>query len=146
MGTLGYGYATALGVAVGNPDKKVVQISGDGGFMFNVQELSIAAQYNIPLVTIIFNDNKFTNVQRQQDEWFGGRRICSDLHNPDFAKLAELYGIDGYHADSPASLRDKLEQAFKKDGPAIIEVAVKERMPSPWKFIMMSQVREQLCG
>lgn len=146
MGTLGYGYATALGVAVGNPDKKVVQISGDGGFMFNVQELSIAAQYNIPLVTIIFNDNKFTNVQRQQDELFGGRRICSDLHNPDFAKLAELYGIDGYHADSPASLRDKLEQAFKKDGPAIIEVAVKERMPSPWKFIIMSQVREQLCG
>ncbi len=146
MGNLGYGYATALGVAVGNPDKRVVQISGDGGFMFNVQELSIAAQYNIPLVSIVFNDNTFTNVQRQQDEWFGGRRICSDLHNPDFAKLAELYGIDGYHADSPASLKDKLEQAFKKDGPAIIEVAVKERMPSPWKYIMMPQVREQLCG
>jgi acetolactate synthase I/II/III large subunit len=146
MGTLGYGFATALGVAVGNPDKKVVQISGDGGFMFNVQELSIAAQYNIPLVSIIFNDNTFTNVQRQQDEWFDGRRICSDLHNPDFAKLAELYGIDGYHADSPASLKEKLELAFKNDGPAIIEVAVKERMPTPWKFIMMPQVRGELCG
>ena len=146
MGTLGYGFATALGVAVGNPDKKVVQISGDGGFMFNVQELSIAAQYNIPLVSIIFNDNTFTNVQRQQDEWFGGRRICSDLHNPDFAKLAELYGITGYHADSPESLKVKLEQAFKKAGPVIIEVSVTERMPSPWKFIMMPQVRGQLCG
>ncbi len=145
MGTLGYGFATALGVAVGNPDKKVVQISGDGGFMFNVQELSIAAQYNIPLVSIIFNDNTFTNVQRQQDEWFDGRRICSDLHNPDFAKLAELYGIDGYHADSPASLKEKLELAFKKDGPAIIEVSVTERMPTPWKFIMMPQVRKSIC-
>jgi len=141
MGTLGFGFATALGVAVGNPDKKVVQISGDGGFMFNVQELSIAAQYNIPLVSIIFNDNKFTNVQRQQDEWFDGRRICSDLHNPDFAKLAELYGIRGFHANSPETLKDKLELAFKGDGPAIIEVSVTERMPTPWKFIMMSQVR-----
>jgi acetolactate synthase I/II/III large subunit len=142
MGTLGYGFATALGVAVGNPDKKVVQISGDGGFMFNVQELSIAAQYNIPLVSIIFNDNKFTNVQRQQDEWFGGRRICSDLHNPDFAKLAELYGITGYKVDSPQSLRSKLEDAFKQNGPVIIEVSVTERMPTPWKFIMMPQNRE----
>ncbi len=145
MGTLGFGFPTALGAAVGNPDRKVVQISGDGGFMFNVQELSIAAQYNIPLVSIIFNDNTFTNVQRQQDEWFGGRRICSDLHNPDFAKLAELYGISGYHVDSPAALKEKLELAFKNDGPAIIEVAVTERMPSPWKFIMMPQVRSHLC-
>jgi acetolactate synthase-1/2/3 large subunit len=146
MGTLGFGYPTALGVAVAHPDKKVVQISGDGGFMFNVQELSTAAQYNIPLVSIIFNDNTFTNVQRQQDEWFEGRRICSDLHNPDFAKLAELYGINGYHADSPIKLKSCLEAVFKKDGPAIIEVSVKERMPSPWKFILMPQVRGHLCG
>ena len=144
MGTLGFGYATALGVAVGNPGKKVIQISGDGGFMFNVQEMSIAAQYNIPLVTIIFNDNKFTNVQRQQDEWFDGRRICSDLHNPDFAKLAELYGIPGYKADSPETLKARLEEAFKVDGPAIIEVSVTERMPTPWKFIMMPQIRGKL--
>lgn len=146
MGTLGFGFATALGVAVGNPDKKVVQVSGDGGFMFNVQELSIAAQYNIPLVSVIFNDNTFTNVQRQQDEWFEGRRICSDLHNPDFAKLAELYGISGQHADSPATLKSKLEQAFKHKGPTIIEVAVKERMPSPWKFIMMPKVRGEVVA
>ena len=141
MGTLGFGFATALGVAVGNPGKKVVQVSGDGGFMFNVQELSIAAQYNIPLVSIIFNDNTFTNVQRQQDEWFDGRRICSDLHNPDFAKLAELYGIQGLHADSPVALKGQLEKAFQHDGPSIIEVSVKERMPTPWKYIMMPRVR-----
>ncbi len=146
MGTLGYGYATALGVAVANPGKKVVQISGDGGFMFNAQELSIAAQYKIPLVAIIFNDNTFTNVQRQQDEDFAGRRICSDLLNPDFAKLAELYGMAGYHADSPASLRTVLEAAFAQEAPAIIEVAVKERMPSPWKFIMLPQIRGRKTG
>ena len=123
-----------------------MQVSGDGGFMFNVQEMSTAAQYNIPLVTIIFNDNKFGNVQRQQDEWFEGRRICSDLHNPDFTKLAELYGIAGHKADSPATLKPVLEKALASDGPAIIEVAVTERMPTPWKFIMMPQVKKQLCG
>lgn len=146
MGTLGFGYPTALGVAAGNPDKKVVQVSGDGGFMFNAQELSIAAQYNIPLVTIIFNDNKFSNVQRQQDEWFDGRRICSDLHNPEFSKLAELYGIAGYKADSPESLKPVLEKALADNAPAIIEVAVTERMPTPWRFIMMPQIKSDLCG
>jgi len=146
QGTLGFGYATALGVAVGNPDKKVVQISGDGGFMYNVQELSTAAQYGIGLVTIVFNDNAFGNVQRQQDEWFGGRRICSDLHNPDFAKLAELFGVAGYRASTPAELGTALERAFSQGGPAIIEVPVTERMPSPWKFIIMGQNRKSVCA
>ena len=145
QGTLGYGYATALGVAVANPGKKVVQVSGDGGFMFNVQELSTAVQNNLDVVTVIFNDHKFTNVQRQQDEWFDGRRICSDLHNPDFVRLAESFGATGLHADSPATLKSALQTAFDGGGPVIIEVTVNERMPSPWKYIMMPQNREQLC-
>ncbi|MGH8248150.1 MAG: thiamine pyrophosphate-binding protein, partial [Gammaproteobacteria bacterium] len=72
MGTLGFGFPTALGAAVGNPGRKVVQISGDGGFMFNVQELSTAVQFAVDIVTIIFNDNKYGNVQRLQDECFEG--------------------------------------------------------------------------
>jgi acetolactate synthase-1/2/3 large subunit len=146
MGTLGFGFATGLGVAAGNPGKKVVQISGDGGFMFNVQELSTAAEYQLDLVTIIFNDNKFGNVQRQQDEWFGGRRLCSDLHNPDFVKLAEVFGVTGLRANDPAELRIALEQGFSTSGPVIIEVPVAERMPSPWRFIMMPQNRKAVCA
>ena len=145
QGTLGYGYATALGVAVANPGKKVVQVSGDGGFMFNVQELSTAVQNQLNVVTVIFNDQTFTNVQRQQDEWFEGRRICSDLHNPDFVKLAESFGATGLHADSPQTLRNTLERAFNTDGPVIIEVSVAQRMDSPWQFIMMPQNRKHLC-
>lgn len=146
MGTLGFGFATALGVAVGNPGRKTVQISGDGGFMFTVQELSTAVAHNIDLVSIVFNDNAFGNVQRQQDEWFGGRRLGSDLHNPDFARLAEVFGATGMKADSPATLRTALEKAFAVDGPVIIEVPVPARMPSPWKFIMMPQNRKAVCG
>ncbi|HEV7716810.1 MAG TPA: thiamine pyrophosphate-binding protein, partial [Steroidobacteraceae bacterium] len=75
QGTLGYGYATALGVKVAHPRRPVVSIAGDGGFMFNVQELATAVQYGIGLKTIVFNSNSFGNVQRQQREWFGNRLI-----------------------------------------------------------------------
>ena len=112
QGTLGYGYATALGVMAGNMDKKVVQVSGDGGIMFNIQELCTAVQYQLPLVTIIFNDNRYTNVQRQQKEWFEGRVVCSDLHNPDFVKLAESFGAAGFKAHDPESLRSAIRQAL----------------------------------
>lgn len=145
MGTLGYGFATALGVTVGNPGKRVIQVSGDGGFMFNVQELSTAVQYRIPLTTVIFNDNCFGNVQRQQDEWFEGRRLCSDLHNPDFVKLAEVFGATGMRATTPVELGKALDRAGQVQGPVLIEVPVTERMPSPWRFIMMPQNRKAVC-
>ncbi len=145
QGTLGYGYATALGVAAAHPDKCVVQVSGDGGFMFNVQELSTAVHYRLNLVTIIFNDNTFTNVQRQQDEWFDGRRICSDLTNPDFVKMAESYGAGAYRVSSPAELAQALPRAFGEAGPTLIEVSLTERMPTPWRFILMEQNRRNLC-
>ncbi len=145
MGTLGFGFATALGVTVGNPGKRVIQVSGDGGFMFNVQELSTAVQYRIPLTTVIFNDNCFGNVQRQQDEWFEGRRLCSDLHNPDFVKLAEVFGATGIRATSAPELGQALARTGQVQGPVLIEVPVAERMPTPWRFIMMPQNRKALC-
>ena len=145
QGTLGYGYATALGVMAGNMDKKVVQVSGDGGIMFNIQELCTAVQYQLPLVTIIFNDNRYTNVQRQQKEWFEGRVVCSDLHNPDFVKLAESFGAAGFKAHDPESLRSAIRQAFAEQGPCIIEVEVKEFFPPPWPFLMLPQNRREVC-
>jgi acetolactate synthase-1/2/3 large subunit len=69
QGTLGFGFATTLGVAAAHPEKVVVQVSGDGGFMFTVQELCTAVHHKLNFVTILFNDNTFANVQRQQDEW-----------------------------------------------------------------------------
>jgi acetolactate synthase-1/2/3 large subunit len=145
QGTLGYGYATALGVMAGNMDKKVVQVSGDGGIMFNIQELCTAVQYQLPLVTIIFNDNRYTNVQRQQKEWFDGRVTCSDLHNPDFVKLADSFGAAGFSASDPESLRTALREAFEVKGPCIIEVKVDQFFPPPWPFLMLPQNRKQVC-
>ena len=136
QGTLGYGYATALGVKVAHPERAVVSIAGDGGFMFNVQEMATAAHYGIGLKTIVFNSNNFGNVQRQQREWFGNRLIGSDLRNPDFVRLAEAFGVAGYRARTPEELARVLERTLREPGPALIEVPVTD-MASPWKHIIL---------
>lgn len=128
QGTLGYGYATALGVAVGNPDRVVVSINGDGGFMYNVQELSTQAKFGIPLVTIVFNDHMYGNVRRIQAQKYNGHTIASDLKNPNLARLAEEFGITGFRAKTPDDLRAALKEAIDLHAPALIEV---EQPPTP---------------
>ena len=140
QGTLGYGYATALGVKVAHPDEPVVSIAGDGGLMFTIQELATAVQHGIGLKTVVFNSNSFTNVQRQQREWFGNRIIGSDLRNPDFCRLAEAFGAAAYRVRSPTELGATLERALGEPGPALIEVPVGD-MASPWQHIVMPRVR-----
>ena len=95
QGTLGAGFQTALGVKVAHPDKAVVSITGDGGFMFGVQELATAVQHGIGLVTVLFNNESFGNVRRDQETRYQGRVIGADLVNPDFMKLAESFGVKG---------------------------------------------------
>ena len=122
QGTLGYGYATALGAQVGNPDRKVVSINGDGGFMYNVQELSTQAQQGIPLVTVVFNDNGYGNVRRMQVHKYNDHRIATDLLNPDMVKMAESFGVAGYRASGPEELRTVLRDALASNAPALIDV------------------------
>ena len=129
QGTLGYGFATALGVKAGNPNKKVVSINGDGGFMYTVQELSTMVRHGINLVTVVFNDNAYGNVRRIQTEQFNGRTIASDLLNPDFVKLVESFGIEGRRAKGPEGLRSALRESLAADRPVLIEVPV-EMMPN----------------
>jgi acetolactate synthase-1/2/3 large subunit len=124
QGTLGYGFATALGAQVGLPDRRVVSINGDGGFFYNVQELSTMVQQKIPLIAVVFNDNAYGNVKRIQEMRFGGRTIASTLHNPDMLKLAEAYGVEGRRANSPAELKSTLDDALKRTEPVLIEVPV----------------------
>jgi acetolactate synthase-1/2/3 large subunit len=122
QGTLGYGYPTALGVQIGNPDKVVVSVNGDGGFMYNVQELSTQAQYDIPLITLVFNDGLFGNVRRIQEQKYNGHSMSTDLNNPDFAALAELFGVTGYQIQSAEELKMTLSRAIADRKPALIEV------------------------
>jgi acetolactate synthase-1/2/3 large subunit len=138
QGTLGFGFPTALGVKVAHPRKAVVSITGDGGFMFGVQELATAAQYGIALVTILFNNHSYGNVLRDQELQFAGRIIGSRLKNPDFVKLAESFGVAAQRVTQPHELRRALETELVAARPALIEVALEPGSEaSPWSFIHM---------
>ena len=129
QGTLGYGFATALGAQVAHPERRVLSINGDGGFMFNVQELATAAKYQIPLIAVVFNDGAFGNVRWIQRQQYGGREIASDLHNPDFVALAQSFGVTGLRARDAAGFRAALREALESSGPVLIEVEMPEVEP-----------------
>ena len=135
--TLGFGFNTALGVKVAHPDKPVVAVSGDGGFLFGVQELATAVQHRINLVTIVFNNRSYGNVRRDQIERYGARLIGADLENPDFVKLAQSFGVRGLYATSPPQLERQLRESFDADAPVVIEVPLEPGAEvSPWPLLM----------
>jgi acetolactate synthase I/II/III large subunit len=139
--SLGWGYATALGVQDALPDKPVVAISGDGGFLFTATEMATAMHHRIPLTVVVFRDDAFGNVRRIQEERYGNRLIASDLTNPDFVRFAESFGAAAERARSPQELRSALNRALKRrDQPTLIEVPVGP-FPSPWEFIHLPRVR-----
>jgi acetolactate synthase-1/2/3 large subunit len=136
QGTLGSGFPTALGAKVANPDRPVVAITGDGGFMFGVQELATAVQFNIGVVTLVFNNNAYGNVRRDQIQRFDGRVVASDLVNPDFVKLAESFGVKAWRVTSPDHFCPALEKALAHGGPTLVAIDIATGSEaSPWKFI-----------
>ena len=128
-GNLGYGYPFALGVKVARPDKPVVAACGDGGFMYNCQELSTAVKDKINVVVVVFNDSAYGNVARDLDEAWGGQ-WNSSLVNPDFVKFAESFGVAGMRAKDPTDVGKLVRDAIQLDRPALIDVPV-GRMPRP---------------
>lgn len=137
QGTLGYGYPTALGVKIANPDKAVVSVLGDGGFMFAVQELATAVQEKIGVVALVFNNSAYGNVRRDQKNLFNDRTNAVELQNPDFMMLAKSFGAKGYRVGSPEELRPALKQAIAEDVPALIEVTIApDTEASPWPLLV----------
>lgn len=137
QGTLGFGFPTALGAKVAAPDKAVVSVCGDGGFMFAVQELATAAQFDIAVTTVVFNNGAYGNVKRDQQNAFDGRVIGSDLTNPDFLQLSESFGVAAERVESPTALRPALERALASDKPRLIEVVVPfGTETTPWPLIL----------
>ena len=131
-GNLGYAYPVALGAKVARPDRPVVSISGDGGFLFNAQELATAARHGINVVAVVFNDSSYGNVARDLDESWGGQ-YGAELTNPDFMKLADAYGVLGMRAKEPTEVGRLVREAIEKDRPALVEVPV-GRMSRPAFF------------
>jgi acetolactate synthase-1/2/3 large subunit len=135
QGTLGFGFPTALGVSAANNDV-VVSMGGDGGFTFGVQELATAVQEKLAVVQIVFNNNAYGNVLRDQQTNFGNRTLGAALHNPDFVALAKAFGVEGHRVASPEELRPVLTRAITARTPQLIEVLVPQGSEvSPWEFI-----------
>jgi acetolactate synthase-1/2/3 large subunit len=138
QGTLGYGFPTALGARVANPDKPVLSITGDGGFGWALPELSTARKFGIGLVTVVFNDQAYGNVRRAQVEQFGGRVFGSELLNPDFVELAESFGVRGARATTRGELEGLLRETLGAGGePVLIDVPVGV-MPQPFRRLRES--------
>ncbi len=120
---LGFSFPTALGAKVAQPDRPVVCVTGDGGFLFNSSELATAVKYGINVTTIVFRDDAYGNVGRDLDEFFSGR-YETNLHNPDFVKYAESFGAVGMRADDPMDLERLLPMALESWAPVVIDVPV----------------------
>ena len=117
---VGYAFPTALGVKVAKPDSPVVSLIGDGGFMFNSSELSTAVKYGINVVTVVFRNDSYGNVARDMDEAFGGA-YDTDLHNPDFVKFAESFGVTAMRAADPMELETLIPRALEYEAPVVID-------------------------
>ncbi|MDL2236997.1 biosynthetic-type acetolactate synthase large subunit [Christensenellaceae bacterium OttesenSCG-928-K19] len=126
LGTMGFGFGAAEGAAIGT-DRRVVNIAGDGSFHMNLQEIVTAVKYNIP-VTILILNNQVLGMVRQWQKLFYDERYCNTtLNNPtDYVKLAEAFGAKGFHIADKTELRQKMEEAFRQDGPVIIACDINE--------------------
>ena len=133
-GTLGFGFATALGVQVADPNRRVVGVTGDGGFSWTLQELSTMKRFNLPLVEVVFNDGYYGNVRRIQKTNYGARYFSTELTDPDYQKLAEAFGVEHARVFDPEALESTLEEALAARKPMLVEVPVAE-FPSPWNLV-----------
>jgi acetolactate synthase I/II/III large subunit len=134
QGTLGSAYTTALGAQAGNPERTVVAIAGDGGYMYSIGELATQRQHGLNVISVVFNDGAFGNVKRTQQQQFGGRMLGSDLVNPDFVALGRSFGIDGERVETASALEAALGSAVAGGRPALIEVSVGP-MSNAWPVI-----------
>ncbi len=131
MGTLGFGYPAALGVKVARPDRPVVTVVGDGGFLFASNELATAVQHGIHTVTVVFDDSAYGNSNRDQREKFGGRELGTVLRNPDWVRLAGAFGADAIVVRDMEQLAGAIRDACAVDRSTVIAVPM-DRLPSPF--------------
>ena len=132
FGTLGYAFPTALGAKLGNPEKTVVALCGDGGFLYAVSDLATAVKERLNLIVLVFVDNAYGTCIRAQKNQFEGRTFGSELLNPDFTRLAESFGARGIKLSSHEELGEGLQAAIAESRPTVIEIPVPS-MVVPWE-------------
>jgi acetolactate synthase I/II/III large subunit len=130
--TLGYGVPAAIGAKVARPDRPVVAVVGDGGFLFSVNELATAVKYSLPIVFLVLNDNRYGAIKYLQEAMFAGRWSEADLANPDFPAMARAFGAEGHLVKQVDDLPSALDKALAHPGPTVLEVSV--AIDPPWEL------------
>jgi len=125
LGTMGYGFPAAIGAQVAHPDKLVIDIAGDGSIQMNIQEMATAVSYKLPVKIVILN-NGYLGMVRQWQELFYNKNYCATcLHlNPDFVRLAQAFGAEGFLVEKTEDVVPVLTRAFSSPLPCIVDVRV----------------------
>ncbi|MHB8156127.1 MAG: biosynthetic-type acetolactate synthase large subunit [Desulfocucumaceae bacterium] len=145
LGTMGYGFPAAIGVQVACPDEVVFDIAGDGSIQMNIQELSTAVNYELPVNVAILN-NGFLGMVRQWQELFYNRRYSyTELKNPDFVKVAEAYGASGIRVSKSAELKPALEEAIRNSKPVFLDFVV-EREENVFPIVPPGESLNNMIG
>ena len=121
FGTLGFSLPAAIGAQIACPDRPIVSLSGDGGFLFTSEELNTALRESVPVVAVVFNDQSYGAIDGHFRNIFGGRSVDVRLHNPDFVALGRAYGADAEAVDRPDALAQAVSRALGRSGPTLIE-------------------------
>ncbi|MGE9984428.1 biosynthetic-type acetolactate synthase large subunit [Desulfovibrio sp. SGI.169] len=125
LGTMGYGFPAAIGAQFALPDKMVITVAGDASLQMNIQELATAVAYNLPVKVVILNNRHLGMVRQWQELFYNHNYSSTNMEaQPDFVKLAEAYGAEGYRIEKPGELLPELEKALATPKPAFIDVVV----------------------
>lgn len=126
LGTMGFGYGAAIGAQVGEPNKRVVHVTGDGSFHMNLQEMCTAVSNNLPVITVVVNNSVLGMVYQWQTSFYGKRYSNTDPHRKtDFVKLAEAFGAKGLRCDTLAGFEACMKEALATtDGPVLIDAHI----------------------
>lgn len=123
-GTMGFGFPAAIGAAVYDKSKPVICIAGDGSFQMNMQELATCCDYNLPVKILILNNGYLGMVRQLQEKQCDGRYFETKISNPNFIKIAESYGLQGYRVKNKNEILPALQQAFRLKGTVLVEFIV----------------------
>jgi len=126
LGTMGFSVPAAMGAALGRPDRETWAITGDGGFQMTSQELMTLVQDRIPVKIALFDNKKLGMIRQWQEIFYGGNYHSAHLLGPDFARLAEAYGIPAFRASAPDEVDPAIRAAQSVDGPALIWFEIAE--------------------
>jgi len=133
LGTMGFGFPSAMGASVGCPDKVVINIAGDGSIQMNIQELATCVQYKIPVINVIMNNGYLGMVRQWQEKLFDKHYSQTKISGPDFVKVAEAYGAKGFRVTKEEEIIPVLQQAIECKEPVFIDFIVEEcEMVYPW--------------